>query len=150
MLRFKMKETDDFKGLLPFFIENGLEYSEDEEAPEGLVQCWKVVHGDENDEHLTAGLVLSKRAGEYVIDSVGVSKLFRKFKIGKILMDKAIKTVIEKGGKRIYIVAKVPEYFKKFGFVPIKREEAPDFSECFSCEQFGNGCDPQVMRLDLE
>ncbi len=150
MLRFKMKETDDFEKLVPFFVENGLEYSEGEKAPEGLVQCWEVVHGDENDEHLTAALVLSRRAGEYVIDSLAVSKLFRNFKIGKILLDKAVKTVLDNGGKRIYIVAKVPEYFKKFGFEPITREEAPDFSECFCCEQFGNGCSPEVMRLDLE
>lgn len=150
MLRFKMKETDDFQKLVPFFIENGLEYSEGETAPAGLVQCWEVVHGDENDEQLVAGLVLSNRQGEYTIDAIAVSKLFRKFKMGKILMDKAIKTVLEKGGKRIFIVAKVPEFFKKFGFEVISRDEAPDFSECFRCEQFGNGCNPEVMKLDFE
>lgn len=150
MLRFKMKETDDFEKLVTFFIENGLEYSEGEAAPEGLVQCWEVVHGNEPDEQLVAGLVLSERQGEYVIDSVAVLKLFRNFKMGKILMEKAIKEVRERGGKRIYIVAKAPEYFKRFGFEPVPRETAPDFSECFHCEQFGNGCSPEVMKLDLE
>ena len=82
MLRFKMKATDEFEKLVPFFIENGLEYSEGETAPDGLVQCWEVVHGDEDDEHLTAALVLTRKQGEYVIDAIAVSKLFRKLKIG--------------------------------------------------------------------
>ena len=150
MLRFKMKETDDFEKLVPFFMENGLEYSEGEKAPAGLVQCWEVVHGGEEDEHLVAALVLSQKQGEYTIDAIAVSQLFRKFKMGKILMDKAIKTVLEKGGKRIYLVAKVPEFFKKFGFEVISREEAPDFSECFHCEQYGSSCKPEVMKLDFE
>ena len=149
MLRFKMKETEDFESLVPFFIENGLEYDEDDKAAEDLLQCWKIVHGDENDEHLVAALALSQRDGEYVIDAVAVSKLFRKFKMGKILVDKAVKTVLERGGKRIYIVAKVPEFFEKFGFEVISRDGAPDFSECFHCEQFGNGCSPEVMKLEL-
>lgn len=150
MLKFKMKATDEFEKLVPFFIENGLEYSDGDTAPDGLVQCWEVVHGDAGDENLTAALVLSRKQGEYVIDAIAVSKLFRKFKMGKILMDKAIKEVLEKGGKSIYLVAKVPEFFGKFGFKEISREEAPDFSECFQCEQYGISCNPAVMKLDLE
>ena len=150
MLRFKMKATDEFEKLVPFFIENGLEYSEGETEPDGLVQCWEVVHGDEDDEHLTAALVLTRKQGEYVIDAIAVSKLFRKLKIGKILMEKAIKEVLEKGGRCIYLVAKVPEFFKKFGFKEISREEAPDFSGCFDCEQYGISCSPAVMKLDFE
>lgn len=149
MLRFMMKETDDFEALVLFFIENGLEYSEGEKASDDLLKCWKLVHGDESDEHLVGAVTLSKREGEYIIDAVAVSKLFRKFKMGKILMEKAIKEVLERGGKRIYIVAKVPEFFKKLGFEIIKREESPDFSECFHCDQFGNGCNPEVMKLEL-
>jgi len=149
MLRFMMKETDDFEALVPFFIENGLEYSEGEKASDDLLKCWKLVHGDESDEHLVGAVTLSKREGEYIIDAVAVSKLFRKFKMGKILMEKAIKEVLERGGKRIYIVAKVPEFFKKLGFEIITREEAPDFSECFHCDQFGSGCNPEVMKLEL-
>lgn len=149
MLRFKMKETDDFEKLVPFFIENGLEYDEDDKASDDLLQCWEIVHGDENDEHLVAGLALSERNGDYVIDAVAVSKLFRKFKMGKILVEKAIKEVQAREGKCIYIVARAPGFFKKLGFETITREEAPDFSECFSCEQFGNGCDPEVMKLEL-
>lgn len=150
MLRFKMKETDDFEKLVPLFIENGLEYSEGEKAPDSLLKCWEIVHGDENDEQLIAGLVLSYRENEYVMDAIAVSKLFRNFKMGKILMEKGIKEVLERGGSRIYIVAKVPEFFKKLGFKVITREEAPDFSECFHCEQFGADCHPEVMVLELQ
>lgn len=149
MLYFKMEAISDFSSLVPFFIENGLEYSEGEPEPEGLTGCWQVVSGEGDEKQRVAALVLSVRQGEYVIDAIAVTKMFRKFKIGKILMEKAIKTVLEKGGSSIYIVAKVPEFFKKFGFETISREEAPDFSECFNCEQFGAGCEPEVMKLSL-
>lgn len=150
MLRFQMKETDDFEKLVPFFIENELEYSESETAPDGLVQCWKIVHGNEDDEQLVAALVLTVKQGSYVIDAIAVSKIFRKLKMGKILMEKAIKTVREKGGSCVYLVAKVPEFFGKLGFKEITREEAPDFSGCFECNQYGVSCSPVVMKLDFE
>jgi len=53
------------------------------------------------------------------------------------------------GNKKIYLVAKNPQVFKSKGFKIIKREDAPNFSECFTCEDYLKTCFPEVMLLDL-
>ena len=129
MINFRMSETKDYEKLVPFFIENELEFSEEEPVPTDLVKCWEVTHGE--DKHLIAALVLAKREGEFIIDGIAVEKLYRKLKIGKILLDKAV------------------EFFRKYGFETVPREEAPNFFECLTCPQYGKTCHPEVMKLDL-
>ncbi len=149
MIHFIMRETEDYEKLVPFLIENDLEFSEEDPVPTDLVKCWEVVAGKEADAELLAALVLAKREGEYIIDGIAVKKMFRKFKIGKILLEKGIKEVLERGGKSIYLVARAPEFFRKQGFVTIPREEAPNFFECLTCPQYGVDCHPEVMKLEL-
>ena len=150
MLHFIMRETTDYEKLVPFLIENELEFSEEDPVPTDLVKCWEVVAGREADAQLLGALVLAKRQGEFIIDGIAVTPMFRKFKIGKILMDKAIKETLDQGGDSIYLVARAPGFFRKIGFVTIPREEAPNFFECLTCPQYGKECHPEVMKLELK
>ena len=52
-------------------------------------------------DRLIGGCVLALREGKYIIDGIAVDKLFRKFGIGKIMMDKAVKEVKERGGSEL-------------------------------------------------
>lgn len=148
MISIIMSETKDYEKLVPFFIENGLEFSEEEPVPTDLVKCWEITHGEE--KHLAAALVLAKREGEFIIDGIAVEKLYRKLKIGKILLDKAVEETLSRGGNSIYLVARAPEFFRKYGFETVPREKAPNFFECFTCPQYGKTCHPEVMKLDLK
>lgn len=150
MIHFVMRETDNYEKLVPFLIENDLEFSEEDPVPTDLVKCWEVVAGREEDADLLAALVLAKREGEFIIDGIAVTPMFRKFKIGKILMDKAIKETLDQGGDSIYLVARAPGFFKKIGFETVPREEAPNFFECLTCPQYGKTCHPEVMKLELK
>ena len=49
---FVIAETDDYERLVPFFVENDLEFPEEDdiETPTDLVQCWKVTEREEPDE----------------------------------------------------------------------------------------------------
>ena len=137
--------TDDYERLVPFFVANDLEFpdEEDYEVPTDLVQCWKVTEGaqpepDEDsaeyktDRHrLIGGFVLAERQGEFIVDGIAVDPEYR-------------------GGKRIFLVARAPGFFRKSGFVTVPREEAPNFFECLTCPQYGVDCHPEVMRLDLK
>lgn len=147
MIHFTMAETKDYEKLVPFFIENQLEFSEEEPVPTDLQKCWEVTQGEE--KALIAALVLAKREGEFIIDGIAVDKLYRKLKLGKILLDKAVEETLSRGGTSIYLVARAPEFFRKYGFHTVSREEAPNFFECFTCPQYGNSCSPEVMKLDL-
>ncbi len=148
MIRFTMRQTEDYEKLVPFFIENELEFSEEEPVPTDIVKCWEVVHG--NDQHLMAALVLAKREGEFIIDGIAVEKIYRKLKIGKVLLDKAVEETLSQGGSSIYLVARAPEFFRKYGFQTVPREKAPNFFECLTCPQYGKTCHPEVMKLDFQ
>ena len=142
-----MRETKDYESLVPFFIENQLEFSEDEPVPTDLVRCWEVVHGRE--QHRVGAIVLARRQGEFIIDGIAVEPVYRKMQLGRIMLEKAVSTVRNMGGSRLYLVAHAPEFFRKNGFVTVERNEAPEFFECLTCPQYGMDCHPEVMRLEV-
>lgn len=162
-LNYVIAATDDYERLVPFFVANDLEFpdEEDYEVPTDLVQCWKVIEGaqpepDEDsaeyktDRHrLIGGFVLAERQGEFIVDGIAVDPEYRKEKLGKALLDLGIAETRKRSGKRIFLVARAPGFFRKSGFVTVPREEAPNFFECLTCPQYGVDCHPEVMRLDL-
>lgn len=163
MINFSIEETKDYERLVPFFIENDLEFPEEDdiETPTDLVKCWKVTEGREPNEEsseyaeggknrLIGGFVLARRQGEFIVDGIAVTSEYRKYKIGKTLLNKGIEETLKLKGRRIFLVARAPEFFRKAGFVTVPKEEAPNFFECLTCPQFGIDCHPEVMRLDLE
>lgn len=147
MLRLKISPTDEYERLVKFFVENELEFDGDEEVTTEIVKCYKLTHGEHDD--LIGGVVIAKREGEYIIDGIAVDRLYRKMSVGKILLNKAIKTVKELGGTSITLVARAPEFFRKNGFVTIDPDEAPNFFECKQCPQFQKNCHPEIMRLEI-
>lgn len=160
--KYIIAETGDYERLVPFFIENDLEFPEEDDiqTPTDLVRCWKVTEREEPDEgskeyesrksRLIGGFVLAKREDEFIVDGIAVDEDYRKSHIGRELLDKGIEETIKRGGKRIFLVARAPGFFKKAGFVTVPREEAPNFFECLTCPQYGVDCYPEVMRLDLD
>jgi len=147
MLKFRMQSTDEYERLVKFFVENELEFNGDEEVDTDIIKCWKVTH---TDDVLIAGCVLAKRQGQYIIDGIAVTQLFRKFGIGKILMDKAIKEVKARGGDKLFLVARAPGFFKTMGFETVQPEDAPVFFECAQCPQYNVKCFPEIMKLEIE
>lgn len=93
--------------------------------------------------------MLAERQGEFIVDGIAVDPEYRKEKLGKALLDLGIAETRKRGGKRIFLVARAPGFFRKSGFVTVPREEAPNFFECLTCPQYGVDCHPEVMRLDL-
>ena len=147
MMKFTMRSTDEYERLVRFFVENQLEFDGDEEVDTDIVKCWKITQGD---DYLVAGCVLAKREEEYIIDGIAVDKVLRKTGMGRILVNKVISEVKKLGGKRIYLVARAPGFFRKLGFETIDPSEAPNFFECKQCPQYGVSCHPEVMKLEIE
>ena len=150
MINFKMSVTEDYEKLVPFFIENGLEFAGDGSVPPGLVKCWEITEKTESgNEKLIGGFVLAKRDGEFIVDGIAIAPEYRKLDLGKVLLQKGLDEVSISGGEKVFLVAKAPEFFRKYGFVTVPKEEAPNFFECLTCEQFGVSCHPEIMRCDL-
>lgn len=156
-MKFTLRSTDEYDRLVEFMIPFGLEFDVDDEVETDIIKCWKVTQGysapkDDaaaNEDYLAAGCILAMREGEYIIDGIAVDTPLRKTGIGKIMMDKAVEEVKNRGGERIYLVAKAPDFFKKLGFVTIPPETAPNFFECGQCPQFKKTCFPEVMKLEF-
>lgn len=147
MLRFTIRSTDEYERLVKFFVDNQLEFDGDEEVDTDILKCWKVTH---TEDVLIGGCVLALREGRYIIDGIAVDKLFRKFGIGKIMMDKAVKEVRNRGGKELFLVARAPGFFRTLGFEKVEPEKAPLFFECGQCPQYKKTCHPEIMRLEIE
>ena len=145
---FIITETDDYETLVKFFIENELEYAEDDEVPTDLIKCWKAV--DSIDGRLVGACVLAKREGRFICDGIATDISVRGKRLGEELLNILINEAKSLGAEAIYLVARAPGFFAKHGFVLVPREGAPTFFECFSCPQFGTTCAAAVMRLSLE
>ena len=148
MTDFSIQETEDYDKLVPFFIENELEFTEEdaEEVPTDLVKCWQITDGG---GRLVGAFVLARREGEYICDGIAIEEQLRGTGLGSELLDLGIEETARRGGGRMYLVARAPEFFRKNGFVTVPREEAPNFFECLTCPQYGISCHPEVMRIDF-
>jgi len=138
---------EEYQKLMAFFEANHLEVDAEEAVPTDVVRTWKIT--PEGSDKLVGAIALALRQGEYIIDGIAVDESYRKTNIGKTLLDKAIELVRERGGKRIYLVARAPGFFRKSGFGTIPRDAAPNFFECQTCPQYGVECHPEVMLMEV-
>ena len=148
MDNYRICETEEYEKLVPFFIENELEFTEEdaEEVPTDLVKCWEITDGD---GRLVGAFVLARREGEFICDGIAIDESLRGTGLGSRLLELGIEETLRQGGERMYLVARAPEFFRKNGFVTVPRGEAPNFFECLTCPQYGVSCHPEVMRIDF-
>ncbi len=151
MTDYLIRETDGYTRLVPFFIENELEFTEKdaEEVPTDIVKCWEVTADEDGGQRLIGAFVLAKREGEFICDGIAVDSAFRGTDIGTKLMNIGLRATERFGGKRMYLVARAPEFFRKHGFKTVAREDAPNFFECLTCPQYGANCKPEVMVYEI-
>lgn len=144
-----ISETEDYEKLVPFFIENELEFTEEdaEEVPTDVVKCWQITDAD---GRLVGGFVLALREGEYICDGIAIDNSLRGTGLGSELLKLGLEETVKRGGDKMFLVARAPEFFRRNGFVTVPRQEAPNFFECLTCPQYGISCHPEVMRFDIE
>lgn len=145
---YEITESNDYKKLTYLFYENGLEVKPGMEKPDNVLKCWECK--DLTSNKLIGGAALEERTGEFVISDLAVDKDYRKEHIGMQLMGIMEAEIIKMGGREAWLVAKVPEFYLKLGWEVIAREKASEISNCLSCPQFGNDCNPQVMHKALK
>ena len=150
-MSYRIAVTDDYAKLVPFFIENGLEFTEEdaEEVPTDIVKCWEVTADDVGEQRLIGAFVLARREGEFINDGIAVDSEYRDANLGTELLKLGLDETARLGGERLYLVARAPEFFRKNGFETIPREEAPNFFECLTCPQYGVSCKPEVMVYEI-
>lgn len=148
MKNIRIQETKEYERLIKLFMDNDLEFSDEEPVPTDLVKCWKVM--DDESDRLAGGIALAMRQGEYIIDGIAVEEEYRKYNVGKALLQAAIDEMKSRDGNKIFLVARAPGFFRKSGFVTVEKADAPNFFECLTCPQYGVNCFPEVMVLHMD
>ena len=96
--------------------------------------------------NIIGACTLAFREGEYIIDGIALAPASRGSGAGTALLAAAEDEVRARGGERVYLVARAPEFFRANGYETIARSDAPEFFECFGCDQYNRSCFPEVMR----
>ena len=81
----------------------------------------------------------------YVIKAVAVEKEYRGNGLGVLLVREILNEAERRGADKVFLNAKIPDFYKKLGFEILQREKAPAISDCSTCSRYLHGCEPEIM-----
>lgn len=141
---FNIKETQNYLQFKELFISSGLEFNLDEtgEKPEGFIVAYECKNSN---GELVGAAAICKRAGYFVLQDIAVSDLERGKGIGEELLYKCMSKMEALGAEQIYLTAKEPKFFERYGFKYLDDNQIPDIFSCLNCKQYGSTCLPKFM-----
>lgn len=140
-----IRRTIDYRKLVPLFIKSGLEIHEEDPIPTGLVTCFEMV--DEKTGELIGASGLVHDNDLYIVRCIAVDEKYRGNGYGRLLVEVVLEELNQLQAKEAWLTAKIPGFYKKFGFEVIDRVVAPRISNCQECPQFYNGCESEIMKI---
>ncbi|MDR0885785.1 MAG: GNAT family N-acetyltransferase [Clostridiales Family XIII bacterium] len=157
-MRLSIRETKDYDSLVKLFIRNDLEYTEDDEITTDIIKQYGAYDTAKYDPEcklnsdvasLIGGIVLAKRENRFICDGIAIDAEYRNLDLGERLLKQIIEDAKNLGADALYLVARAPGFFKKYGFFNIPKDDAPTFFECFTCPQYNKTCHPEVLKLAI-
>lgn len=143
----EIRRTSDYAGLARMMAAKGLEM-DSEGAPTDILDCWEAVDL-ERGGRLAGGAILGLRANQYVLDGIATEDEYRGIGLGTALFDILLKRAKDDGAKRLWLVARAPNFFRTLGFTSVAMEDSLGLFDCDSCVQRGETCFPEAMYLDI-
>ena len=143
----KIERYYEHNDLIDFYISREIEFNENKQYfhPPLFSYVAKV------DDLIIGAITICQEGEDFILDEIAVSSLYENQGIATKLVEISIDHIKkEYGNRKIYLVAKIPTFWENKGFKIILREEAPSFSECFTCEEYQKTCFPETMLLDLK
>lgn len=144
---YQITPTQFFYPLSVLYHESGLEVTPSQEAPEGTLALWRC--DDLEDGSLLGAATLQMRAGHHVLAHLAVAEAARGQGLGSELLAVAEAQAVRLGAKELWLVGKVPDFYRQFHWVEVPREDTPPISKCLTCDQFQVDCFPSIMRKVL-
>lgn len=145
----KFKQTYNYLQFKELFVSSGLEFNLDEtgEKPEGFIAAYECKNS--NGEILGAAAIC-KRTGCFVLQDIAVCDLERGKGIGEALLCKCMNKMEALGAEKIYLTAKEPKFFERYGFEYLDENNVPDIFSCLNCRQYGIECMPKFMAYSFD
>ncbi|HPX70636.1 MAG TPA: GNAT family N-acetyltransferase [Bacillota bacterium] len=141
-------ETDDYLRFRDLFTASGLEFNLDDtgERPEGFVSAFAC---EDQDGRLIAASAITRRKGYFILNDIAVEESRRGRGLGEALLDYTIDKMVSLGAEQIYITARAPKFFEKYGFIYLAKEDVPEIFGCLECKQLGKTCNPEFMKYNI-
>ncbi|MDD5824079.1 MAG: GNAT family N-acetyltransferase [Firmicutes bacterium] len=139
----RIEITEDFTPLAHLYNACGLEVKPDAKMPDGTLRLWRCF--DANGK-LLAAATLQKFEASFVLKHLAVDEAARGLGIGAHMLKIVEETAASLGAKELWLVGKVPEFYKKYNWEVVAPKDAPPISNCQTCPQFNTNCWPSIMR----
>ena len=146
----KIEEYFNHDDLIDFYISRDIEFDEAKKYPHPPLFSYIAKINDS----FVGAITVCKENDDYILDEVAVIPEKENIGIGTALVVAALERIKQDNKNKetnVYLVAKNPDFFKARGFNIISREEAPAFSECFTCPDYINKiCCPEIMNKKVK
>lgn len=144
---YKIVYTDRFKELLPLYQKSGLECSPDDPKPEGFLTSLELIH--KHTKELVGAATITHHDGVFHLNYLAVEEEYRGQDFGTKLVKESMEEIARRDGHRMWLMGRVPGFYKKLGFDTVPYEDSPLTSSCPTCSQYKKTCFPEVMKIDF-
>lgn len=141
--KITITETSHYMDLAGLFHDAGLENTD--RVPDGFITAFRA---DTPDGKLAGGVSLVRRNGFYILNDIAVMEELRKSGIGMRMLCTAMARLQDMGAGTVYLTAKAPGFFRKYGFRETAPEDTPDIFHCNDCNQLEE-CRPVFMKREV-
>lgn len=145
--RYKMVYTQNYKELLPMYLEEGLEGSLEDPVPEGFITSIELIDRVTK-ERVGAG-TLTSHDGIFHLSELAVKKEYQGQQLGTRLVHEFIAEIQRHDGHAMWLMGRVPKFYEKLGFHEVPLSESPIKSNCATCSQYQKTCFPAVMTIEF-
>lgn len=143
-----IKETDDYYPLSVLLNTSGLGIDIQKDDPPGIVKMWRMEEKISGD--LVGTIILQIRNGTPCLGGLAIDPKYRNDGCGSVLQKLLFDEAKKLGFNELWVCAKFPEYYEKFGWIPEDWDSSPQIAIwCPKCDKYEKTCHPKKMRKIL-
>ncbi len=139
----ELRPTSDYEAIRRLALASGLE--------DGTFQRTIIAFGYYLLDDLVGSATLRRDGDMYSVDWLAVAERMRGKGLGGGLVAVTAKEAETRGAKRLWALARAPEFFEKMGFRRVVADDGigPVLANCLVCPQYNKSCFPAIMVKDL-